>query len=369
MLILFYTILFCFLFSFAQAQQTVSPPPQRNPASPISQAPIPPNDVLKAQIQDLSAKILHVQQALQSADTPEEKQSVIKEIEERQVEALRLSASFVERFAQGAKATETILSALEAGVSIGELSSPFVSSTAADRINSWFNKWGKFVPAVVTPTVAFSLNQLNSNQKLASLPIGLSVTNLISAIYENKKDKAIVKSLTSIQSTLDLFDLNRLVYNDIQKLKAYISSATKADSTLPAELISYWENNKDLTLMPDPALRADPRFPDYINTSQIYISRFQVKLTKVKFVLDHVEGMISSYYERELIKNYNPQTADKVQTETKFALDKLVMTYANFKNNWEELQGRFYQISPAQLRKLDSYYQLETMKLEAKTSL
>lgn len=352
--------MFCLFLNFAEAQQVANQLPQHKVDSSV-----PPNDVLKGQVQELSKKIIQVQQALQDATTPQERSAIIEEIDKRQAEALRLSGSFIERFAQGAKATETILSALETGASIGELSSPFVSLTASAKISNWVNKWGKFVPAVVMPTVALSMNQLNSNQKIATIPIGLSVTNLISAIYDNKKDKAIDKSITDIQSTLDLFDLNRLVYNDIQKLKAFIKSATKSDSTLPAELITYWSDNKDLFLLPDAELRADPRFPDYINNSQIYISRFQVKLTKIKFVLDHVEGMINAYYERDLIKNYNPDTATKVQTETKIALDKLVLTYTNFKTNWEELQGRFYQISPAQLRKLDSYYQLETMKLEA----
>jgi len=46
-------------------------------------------------------------------------------------------------------------------------------------------------------------------------------------------------------------------------------------------------------------------------------------------------------------------------------MEKLQNTYNNFKANWEELQGKFYQITPDELRKLDSYYQLENLKIQA----
>ena len=74
--------------------------------------------------------------------------------------------------------------------------------------------------------------------------------------------------------------------------------------------------------------------------------------------------MLSSYKDRSIIKNYSAENATKIQSETKDALDKIIMTYNNFRGNWEELQGKFYQISPEELRKLDSYYILENLKLQ-----
>lgn len=327
-------------------------------------------DFLKQQLTEFTAKISKLQQELKDASTSQKKINLIQEIEKRQIESVRLSGSFVERFAQGAKASETILSALETGASIGELASPFVSPTFTKNYDNWMERWGKFIPSVALPALAISIKNLTPDQKLISVPIGITITGLISGLNksESKKTEAIQKSIMDFQSTLDLFDLNRLVYNDVQKLKSYINSANKADSTLSDEFIKFWSENKSLFLKSDLEFISDARYKTYIGQAQIYMSRFQIKLTKIKFVLDFVEGMIKSYYNRDIISSSRTGNANQIQTETKNSLDKLNQTYTNFKNNWEELQGQFYQISPEELHKLDSYYELENLKIQAQPS-
>lgn len=334
------------------------------PTTVTTQTPENEGDYLKRQLQELSGKYAELQQQVKSVDSKVDKTDVLVSITARQTEAVRLSGSFVERFAQGSQATETILTALSTGAKMGSLSSPFTSATFTKEYDNWINKWGKFIPAIALPALSLTLENTKPNTKLASVPIGISLTALLSAINFSKKDK-VQEGLSNLQSTMDLFDLNRLVYNDMQKLQSYIRSANKADSLLSKDFATFWASNKDLFLKSDEDLRGDKRYKDYINNAQIYMSRFQLRLVKIKFVLDESESMIRSYSQRDYIKNYDPNKATKINQETKDAVDKLTLTYNAFRRQWEELQGRYYQISPEELRKLDSYYDLENLKLQA----
>lgn len=280
----------------------------------------------------------------------------------QQIEAIRICAKFNDRFAQGSAAMNTILSGIYSGVSIGELSSPFVNPTFRKSYDNWLSKWGKFLPAVILPAASLALK--DNNAKIGSVSIGISLTAILSAISSSDKQRNtdITKAITGVTNTMDLFDFNRNVYNDIQKLKSVIKSVDASDSTFNREFQTYWRSNQDILTMLDADIAKDPRFKTFIDNTTVYFDRFQLKLTRVNYVLDFAQSMINSYKLRYSNVNISDSTQGEILRDTKKSIDDLEGIYTKFKIDWNNLQAAFYKITPTETRKLQIFYQMEEFK-------
>lgn len=322
-------------------------------------------DSLKQQLNSLQDSVNKYKKVAEEIVTDKKKkQSEINktksQIIDKQIEAIRICAKYTDRFSQGTLAMDVILSAIQSNVSLGQLSSPFISPTFKDSYDNWFGKWGKFLPAIIIP--ALSLFSDNENFKTASVSVGLSITTIASALTKNGdkgRNKDITTAFNNVTSTIDLFDFNRTVYDDIEKLKAIIKSVENSDSTFSSDFSNYIKSNGDLLTLPDDSIKNDPRFKKYIENSTVYFDRFQLKLARVNYVLDFAYGMIQSYEKRYSYITAINLSSNPIYPETQKAIITLKNQYSNLKGKWDTLQSKYYKLTPTETRKLDSFYQLE----------
>lgn len=328
---------------------------------------IPEIDSLKMQLNSLQSSVDSIKKqteipAKNKADATAKILKTKADITTQQIEAIRICAKFNDRFAQGSAAINTILSGIQSGVSIGELSSPFVNPAFKKSYDNWLSKWGKFIPAVVLPALSIALK--DNNAKIGSVSIGISLTAILSAISSSDKQRNtdITKAITGVTNTMDLFEFNRSVYDDIQKLKSVITSVNASDSTFNNEFQEYWKANQDILTLSDDAITKDQRFKTFIDNTTVYFDRFQLKLARVNYVLDYAQGMINSYKLRYRYVSSTDTTQSQMLKDTRKAIIDLEGVYSKFKNDWTNLQTNFYKITPTETRKLQLFYQLEEIK-------
>lgn len=324
-------------------------------------------DSLKTQLYNLQASVdsIKKQSEVPARNKAEAAAKIAKtkaSILTQQIEAVRLCAKFIDRFAQGSAAINVILSGIQSGVTMGALSSPFVIPTFRKSYDNWLSRWGKFIPAVILPVASLAYN--NNNAKIGSVSVGIGLTGLLSALSKSdkKRNEDITKAITSVTSTIDLFDFNRSVYEDIQKLKSVISSVHAADSTFNEQIQSYWKANQDVLTLSDDSISKDPRFLTFIDNTTIYFDRFQLKLTRVNYTLDYAQSLINSYKFRYNHVNSIDLANSQMLKETKKAIDDLDDVYTKFTSEWLQLQSNFYKITPTETRKFQLFYQLEQLK-------
>lgn len=324
-------------------------------------------DSLKTQLNNLQTSVdsIKKQSETPTRTTAEATAKLAKtkaDILNQQIEAIRICAKFNDRFAQGSSAINTILSGIESGVTIGELSSPFVNPTFRKSYDNWISKWGKYIPSVVLPALSIALK--NNNAKVGSVSIGLTLTGILSAISSSDKQRNadMTKAIMGVTNTMDLFEFNRSVYEDIQKLKAVIKSVNGTDSTFNSEYQTYWKANQNILTLSDDAISKDPRFKTFIDNTTLYFDKFQLKLTRVNYTLDYAQGMINSYKLRYNSVNSSDPANNQMLRDTKKAIDDLDGVYVKFKTDWTNLQSNFYKITPTETRKLQLFYQLEEIK-------
>lgn len=345
-----FLVLFLFSTSFSFAQTTTSE-----------------FDSLKTQLYSLQSSVDSIKKQ-SDAPTKNKTEAASKlaktkaDILTQQIEAVRICAKFNDRFAQGSAAINAILSGIQSGVTIGTLSSPFVNPTFRKSYDNWLSKWGKFIPAVLLPTASLALK--NNNAKIGSVSIGIGLTGLLSALSssDKKRNDDITKAITGVTSTMDLFDFNRSVFEDIQKLKSIIKSVDAADSTFNEQFQIYWKANQDVLTLSDDGILKDSRFLTFIDNTTIYFDRFQLKLTRVNYTLDYAQSLINSYKLRYNYINSADNAKSQMLKDTKQAIDDLETVYTKFKNDWTLLQSNFYKITPTETRKLQLFYQLEQLK-------
>lgn len=285
------------------------------------------------------------------------------EILNKQLKAIKICADFTTRFAQGSLSIDAILSGMKTGISIAELSSPFVNPEFKKSYDSWISKWGKFIPAVVLPAVSLGLK--NNNAKVGSISIGLGLTTILSAISssDKKRNIAMENAINSVTSTMDLFQFNRAVHDDLQKLKSMIGSVNASDSTFSSDFSSYWKSNKDISITSEKEIVADPRFLTYIENSTFYFERFQLKLARVNYTLDYAQGLINTYISKYEYVSKTPSNHNITLLNTKKSIDSINDVYRKFKGEWDNLQKNFYVITPAESRTLQLFSQLEEIKV------
>lgn len=326
-------------------------------------------DTLKQQLNLLPNSVTDIQKKIEDGAMVQDRmtreqnlKSTKDTISFRQADVIKLCARYNERFAQGTIATETIISALSSGITIAKLSSPFESPTFRKNYDNWLSKWGKFLPAVILPTA--SLFFKDNNVKSISVAVGMSLTTIISAISksDNKREKDMVLAIENVTSTIELFDFNRVVYGDLQKLKNSILSFQTADPDLYQNYKSYWRKNIDLAEKDRVDIIKDPRFLSYIDSSTIYFDRFQVKLVRLNYILDQAEGMLKSYEARNEYISKTDTSGSQIKIDINVSIMNLREAYDNHTKNWKELQATFYTITPVEARKFDSFYQLEEIK-------
>lgn len=329
--------------------------------------PTPEIDSLKMQLYSLQTSVDSIRKQAEvptknKADAAAKLSKTKSDILAQQIEAIRICGKFNERFAQGSEAMNVILSSIYSGVSIGELSSPFVNPTFSKSYDNWISKWGKFLPAVILPAASLALK--DNNAKIGSVSIGITLTAILSAISSSDKQRNtdITKAITGVTNTMDLFDFNRNVYNDIQKLKSVIKSVDASDSTFNKEFQAYWSSNQDILTMSDADVAKDPRFKTFIDNTTVYFDRFQLKLARVNYVLDFAQSMINSYKLRYSNVNNGDNTQGEILRDTKKAIDDLESLYTKLGKDWNKLQANFYKITPTETRKLQLFYQMEEIK-------
>lgn len=135
-----------------------------------------PTDTLKAQLSalqgvvaDIKSDVEQVKQKANSQEKEDEKIKIKEDIRKKQVEAIKICAKFTDRFAHGTIATDNILTAMKTGIAISSLQSPFVNNSFRGGYDNFWDKWGKWLPAVILPTA--SLLTKNENTKIVSIPI------------------------------------------------------------------------------------------------------------------------------------------------------------------------------------------------------
>jgi hypothetical protein len=332
----------------------------------LSQAPtVIPADTLKKQLSQLQSKVDSIQtqlgkvQGLKNVGLKKSQGLALqKDIRDEQVKAIRICAVFMDRYAVGTKATDVILGALNTGITIGQLSSPFANKKFKDDYQKWGDKWGKFLPAIILPALSL-LVKSNQEAQIGSVSLGLTITAAWSALSKSGKlqNNELTSAINNITQTMDLFDFNRTVYDDNQKLKAVIASVGAADPKLWPEFKRYWEKNKDILTSSNDEIKQDPRFPVFIDSTTVYLDRFQLKLARVNYVLDFAKGMMDSYDARYRL--INADASNPVTIATAQAIADLKKTYSDNSKDWQELQGTFYKMTPGEARKLNAFYQLE----------
>ncbi|MDQ1089747.1 hypothetical protein [Siphonobacter sp. SORGH_AS_1065] len=295
--------------------------------------------------------------------------STMENIKKRQLESVKICAIFNTLFASGSSNVDIILASLNTGITLGKMTTPFVAPTFRNSYDNWIGKWGKYLPSIALPLA--SMFSKNENFKVASVSVGMSLTALINILSRSDKDrnKDVTQAFTNVTETIDLFDFNRAVYGDIEKLQTVIKSVISADSTLSKDYNTFFDENKDLFTKTDSDLVADSRYTNFIEKSRPLMDRFQSKLIRINYVLDYAEGMIKSYEIRSNYINNQPiptstylESYSSIKKDTYNAINDLNKIFKDNKERWNSLQSRYYKLTPSDTKKLELFSDLEEIK-------
>ncbi|MGH7648129.1 MAG: hypothetical protein ACREND_08420 [Gemmatimonadaceae bacterium] len=288
--------------------------------------------------------------------------ATLKTLTEKQGAAIRLTGQFARAYATGAAARVSILDNLSFGLSFASAASPFVSKTFDDSYvkTTHYLKAGSALLGVVG-ALLFSKD---GSTRLAILGGGVGGTALIDLFRQSDSHvaKQAASGFAAINSTIDLFDFNRLVYNDILRLNGMVAVARNTDSVLTGAMKAFAESpaNQALLLVDSDSMSTLPGFCTYITSAESLFVRLQPLVAQVNNIYETAESMVKAYQLNGIVADSGAQPS-LYATDVKQAIGQLAKGLRNSQDSWATLQALLI-ISPSDIRQLNAFYELQDIK-------
>jgi len=289
-----------------------------------------------------------------------EKEELIAVINRDRSKAVQIAVGLTVSLSGASSSIDFAMESFKVGAKMQSLSTPFLSATFTTSYNN-IEKL-KFLPSVILPLAAILIPGASEDQKIGSVAVGASLTGILHFIkLKPSKDDAKSATTKKITETMDLFNLNRAVYVDMEKIVSYAELVMSTDPTLSSQFTVFKNSVDNMVGMSDTELASDPRFETVIGQAQDFFSRFDRKLSRVDYLIAQVEASVETYKRRPEYISAAGVTEDGLPKDIRERVDQvgdLVVRYAEL---WAKLKKDHYSISSTKLNSLNSFNQLSVM--------
>lgn len=285
-----------------------------------------------------------------------------------QTRLVRQAGGIILTMGSATESANTVLSALRTGVKMGLTASPFVSPTFSDKYG-WLHDLINFAPAVTVAIPIIAKTDLGTTR--VYLGVGLALQSIAALAHKPGRNaqRASAAALSVVADMADLFDFNRLVYQDMMALGALMQDAENFDSTLvPAFDSLFLLQKNELQQLDDAALRTNPNYRIVIQRLIPLLHRYGIKRERINAVLARAQVMIEAYARSEVYVSVADTTNQrKMAADIRAAVDSLNAVYGRFKDDhWQKLQGTYYQVTPEIIQDLRVFYEIERQRTRSK---
>lgn len=260
---------------------------------------------------------------------------------------------------QGAYTVPVVFKAIQTGINLGLLSSPFSIPSIRKKYDTFY-EYAKYLPViagVMLPTIVDMSNTKGS----ISLAIGISITSILgemsNATTKNKTDE----TLKEVSATSDVIALNRAVYRDMIVLDSMISNELNKKDSLAEKYGNFMKRYNWKNINETSGAIKENGFDTYVDTSLMYFEKVTEKVNSINLLIFQVNKIMVSYNQQvvtlESIYKDNAN-ASKIIADVKAAITNIKSKVDGFNEAWQLLSSQCYKLNyedKEKFRKFNEY--------------
>jgi hypothetical protein len=301
----------------------------------------------------------------------EKKREYDQKILKQQVKAVGLCCHLNQKLSFSAKTIDLIFDAMSFGIDLGKATSPYVSHTFTQTYDKWYDEVVNFAPAIAGSLLPVLFNKMDDKWKTGSMTIGLSVSGVVMAINGWLKSKKAeehqnsLRNLSNAVNMIELFEFNRDIYNDIQKIQSMIKSVNAADSLLGTEYEKFYDEyckKIEEREISEASMPKYEHFHEIIEKSIPYFDRFDERLARANVVLDYIKSVLDTYtLKYAYLSKIEAYKGNPMLIEAYEYIKRMSEKRETHRDRWDALQKQM-RVTPEQSRNLQLFYDYEKLK-------
>jgi hypothetical protein len=247
---------------------------------------------------------------------------------------------------QGAYTVPVIFSAIQTGINLGLLSSPYSVQSIRNKYDSFYG-YAKYLP-IIAGAVVPAVVDMSEKKSFYSLAIGISITSIFSEIGNSNTKNKTDEVLKEVSATSDVIALNRDVYRDMVVLDSMISNELANKDSLAKNYSSFKKryNWKNINYTAE-AIKING-FDTYVDTSLMYLEQVTEKVKSINLLIFQVNKIMMSYNQQVVILEARYKDNVKASTiiaDVKKAIENVKSKVDSFSGAWYLLSNQSYTLS------------------------